>query len=445
MQVNVEDVSSLTKKMTIVLPKDYVEKRLDDAYNNLKSEVSLKGFRKGKIPRKVLEKNYGAKVQYDVAEKMIQDTYFDALEQENIDAVVHPEIKTHKYEDDGSFAYEAEVDIKPQFELGEYKGIEIEKPEIVVSDDEVGKELEELRKQMAPLRSVEDRGIQMDDIAVIDFQGYHNGEPMKQVHGENYSVDVGLGRNGKEFEEQLIGIKKGDDASHEIDFPDHFANPVLAGKKVEFKIHVKDVKERVLPELDDEFAKDVGEEFNSLEDLKNHIREKAIQKREESQRGDFADKIMMTLVEKHDFEVPRRLVAYEINALVKELENNLERQGMTLESAGMNREALAEQYKEAAERRVKGDFIIKKIGEQENIKLENEDVEKGFNRIAEQYQMPVSEVKKYFGNRDDLLPLMNELLNEKILKFLTDAAKIKIIPATSTEASSDNDTAKDEQ
>ncbi len=438
MQVNIEDVSALTKKMTIILPRDFVEKRLDDAYNNLKSEVSLKGFRKGKIPRKVLEKNYGAKVQYDVAEKMIQDTYFDALEQENIDAVVHPEIKTHKYEEDGSFAYEAEVEIKPQFELGEYKGIEVELPEIAVSEDEVEQELESLRKQMAPLRSVENRAIQMDDIAVIDFQGYHNGEPMKQVHGENYSVDVGLGRNGKEFEERLIGLNKGEDASHEIEFPSHFGNPVLAGKKVEFKIHVKDVKERVLAELDDEFAKDVGEEFNSLEDLKKHIHEKAMQSREESQRGDLVDRIMMKLVETHDFEVPRRLVAYEINALVKELENNLEKQGMTLESAGLNREALAEQYKEAAERRVKGDFIIKKIGEQENIKLENEDIDKGFNRIAQRYQMPVSEVKKYFGSRDDLLPLMNELLNEKILKFLTDAAKIKRVPASSEEAGSDN-------
>ena len=145
MQVNVEDVSALTKKMTIILSKDYVAKRLDDAYNSLKSDVSIKGFRKGKIPRKVLEKNYGAKVEYDVAEKMIQDTYFDALEQENIDAVVHPEIKTHKYGDDGTFAYEAEVDVRPEFELGQYKGIEIERVKIEVSDDEVEQEIENIR------------------------------------------------------------------------------------------------------------------------------------------------------------------------------------------------------------------------------------------------------------------------------------------------------------
>lgn len=444
MQVNVEDVSALTKKMKIVLPKDYVEKKLDDAYQSLKSEVSLKGFRKGKIPRKVLEKNYRTKVEYDVAEKMIQDTYFDALEQQKVDAVVHPEIKSQKFEEDGTFAYEAEVDVKPQFELGEYKGVGIEQPEIVVSDAEVEGELEALRKQMAPLRSVEDRAIQLNDIAVIDFQGFHNGEPMKQVHGDNYSVDVGLGRNGKEFEEKLIGLKKGDDASHEIEFPPNFTNPVLSGKKVEFKVHVKDVKERVLADLDDEFAKDVGDEFNTLEEVKTHIRDKAVQGKEESQRGDLTDQVMLKILEAHDFEVPRRLVAYEINALVKELENNLERQGMTLESAGMNREALAEQYNEAAEKRVKGDFILKKVAEQEELKLDDEDVEKGFNRIAQQYQMPVSEVKKYFSNRDDLLPFMNELLNEKILKFLLDEAKIKKVPAESAEKSADKDLSKDE-
>lgn len=435
MQVNVEDVSPLTKKMTIVLPPEFVSKQLDAAYNSLKSDVSIKGFRKGKIPRKVLEKNYGPKVEYDVAEKMIQDTYFDALGKVDIEAVVHPEIKSQNFDESGTFTYEAEVDVKPRFELGEYKGLEIEQPEIVISDADVDTELEAMRKQMAPLQSVEGRPVQENDIVVVDFQGYHNGEPMKQVVGENYSVDVGSGRNGKEFEEKLIGLKKGEETMQEIEFPASFANPVLAGKKVEFRINIKDVKERLIADLDDEFAKDAGEEFNSLEDLKGHIREKKRQAKETAQEGDLTDKLMLKLLEGHDFEVPRRLVAYEIDALVKELEGNLERQGMSLESAGMNREALAEQYKDAAEKRVKGDFVLKKIAEKEGIKLEDDDIEQGFKRIATQYNMPVSEVKKYFQNRDDLLPFMNELLSEKILKFLKNEAKIKEVPAQSEEKS----------
>lgn len=429
MQINVEDVSPLTKKMTITLPEAQVVQELESAYKKLNSEVSLKGFRKGKIPRQVLEKNYRPKVEYEVAEKLIQGTYFDALGKSKIDAVVHPDIREQKFAEDGTFIYTAEVDVRPQFELAQYKGLEIEQTALEVTDEEIAQELEVLRKQMAPLQSVEDRAIEKGHLAVVDFQGYHNGNPIKQVVGENYSVDVGSSQYGNEFEERLLGLKKGEETSQEIDFPANFANPILAGKKVEFKINVKDVKERVLPALDDEFAKEVGEEFADLEALKAHIREKKLQAKKDAQRGDLTDKLMRVLIENHDFEIPPRLVAYEIEAMIKELESNLERQGVTLEAAGFNRDALVEQYKLAAQARVKGDFLLKKVAEKEGLKLENEDIDKGFTRISEQYNMPVSEVKKYFSSRDDLLPFMAELLNEKILSFLLDAAKMKIVPA----------------
>jgi trigger factor len=429
MQINVEDVSPLTKKMTITLPEAQVVQELESAYKKLNSEVSLKGFRKGKIPRQVLEKNYRPKVEYEVAEKLIQGTYFDALGKSKIDAVVHPDIREQKFAEDGTFIYTAEVDVRPQFELAQYKGLEIEQTALEVTDEEIAQELEVLRKQMAPLQSVEDRAIEKGHLAVVDFQGYHNGNPIKQVVGENYSVDVGSSQYGNEFEERLLGLKKGEETSQEIDFPANFANPILAGKKVEFKINVKDVKERVLPALDDEFAKEVGEEFADLEALKAHIREKKLQAKKDAQRGDLTDKLMRVLIENHDFEIPPRLVAYEIEAMIKELESNLERQGVTLEAAGFNRDALVEQYKLAAQARVKGDFLLKKVAEKEGLKLENEDIDKGFTRISEQYNMPVGEVKKYFSSRDDLLPFMAELLNEKILSFLLDAAKMKIVPA----------------
>lgn len=429
MQINVEDVSALTKKMTITLPEAQVAQELESAYRKLNSEVSLKGFRKGKVPRQVLEKNYRPKVEYDLAEKLIQDTYFDALEKSKIDAVVHPDIRERKFAENGTFVYTAEVDVRPQFELGEYKGLEIEQVALEVTDEELSQELEALRKQMAPLQSVEGRVIEKGHLAVVDFQGYHDGKAIKQVVGENYSVDVGSGQYGKEFEENLLGLKKGEEASQKIDFPANFANPILAGKKVEFKINVKDVKERVLPALDDEFAKEVGEEFATLEALKTHIREKKLQAKKDAQRGDLTDKLMKALIETHDFEIPPRLVAYEIEAMIKELESNLERQGVTLETAGFNRDTLVEQYKLSAQARVKGDFLLKKVAEKEGLKLENADIDKGFKRISEQYNMPISEVKKYFSSRDDLLPFMAELLNEKILSFLLDAAKMKIVQA----------------
>ena len=430
MQVSVEDVSSLTKTLKIVVPEDIVSKKIENAYKELKAEVSIKGFRKGKVPRKVLEKGYGEKIKMEVGEKLVQDTYFDALEKTDCKPVVHPEIKSHKFADDGTFVYEAQIDIKPQFELGQYKALEVEMPEIVVTDEAVDAEIESLRKELAPLRNVDDRGIKANDLVVVDFQGFdENGEPIKPVKAENYSVEVGSGRNGKDFENACLGLKKGEEASRAVEFPPSFPNPILAGKKVEFKIKVKEVKEHVLADVNDEFAQDVGEEFKTLDSLKEHVRKKIEKQRSDAQIGDLTDKIMMKILEKHVFEVPNKLVAYEVNEQIKQLEDHLQKQGFTLESAGMNQEKLVNDYKDAAVKRVRGDFILKKIAETEDIKLSDEDISKGFERIAAQYGMAVDEVKKYFRSRNELLPFMNELLSEKILEFLRENAVVKKVGA----------------
>lgn len=427
MQVTVEDIGANTKRLKVVLPGDNVRKELENAYRKLSKSVTVKGFRKGKVPRKVMEREYGPKIEYDTAEKMIQESYFDALEQSKLDAVVHPEISSQKFADDGTFIYEADIAIRPEFDLVKYKGLEIEVESTEAGEDEVDAAIEAMRRENAPLRTVEDRGVRIDDVAIVDFQGFHNGQAMNQVKAENYSIDVGSGRFGDEFEKTIVGLKKGDKTEREIDFPENFPNPVLAGKKVNFEIELKDLKERVLPEVDDEFAKDAGDEYKSLADLKTAIRTRISKEKEDAEAGPMADKIMMQLLELHDIEIPDRLAAYEINAMIKEMEDNLTNQNMTMESAGLNRDELIGQFKETAVKRVKGDFILKKIAEVEKIKINDEDIEKGFMRIGERYNMPLDEVKKYFSNRDDLLPFMNELLSEKILLFLKDNAKLKTI------------------
>jgi len=442
MQVTVEDSGSNSKRLKIVLPADNVSKELEKAYRKLGKSVSIKGFRKGKVPRKVLEREYGPKVEYETAEKMIQETYFDALEESKLDAVVHPEIRNQQFAEDGTFVYEAEIAVRPEFDLGDYKGLEIEMESTAAGDDEINAALEAMRRENAPLRSVEDRAVQVDDVVVVDFQGFHDGKEMKQVKAENYSIDVGSGRFGEEFENTVIGLKKGDKAEREIDFPENFPNPVLAGKKVKFDIEIKEVKERVLPEIDDEFAKDAGPEYETLEDLKKAINEKISKEKEDAGAGTLADKLVMKLLETHEIEVPDRLVAYEINSMIKELEDNLTNQNMTLETAGMNRDELVEQYKDTATKRVKGDFILKKIAEVEGIKLVDEDIENGFKRIGERYNMPIDEVKKYFANRDDLMPFMNELLSEKIINFLRDNAKVKTVASAAADDAPEKGAAK---
>ena len=438
MQITVNEVGGLTRKLKIVLPKEEVNKALDAGFQKVKKDANIKGFRRGKVPRHILEKTYGQQVKAEVAEKLVQATYFDAIEKEKLDVVAHPEIKAPVFEDDGSFSYEAEVDTRPQFELNEYKGLEIEKQEISVTDEEIDSEVERLRKEIAPLRNIEDRAAQMSDIAIVDFDGFHDGEQMKEVHGENVNVDIGTGHHGQEFENGLVGMKKGEESSVEVNFTADSPNPMMAGKKIEFKINVKDIKERVLPDLDDEFAKDLGKEFDTLAALRDNVREKILTEKEQARSGDLLDKIMQKLVEANEFEVPSRLVQYEINEYIKQTEETLKRGGLTLESAGVNRAEAEERYRDTAVKRVRGDFILKKIADMEDIKVLDEDMNNGFARIAKQYNMTVPEVQGYFKSRDDMLPFIGELLNEKILNFLSEESKFIEVAAEQEEKPSES-------
>jgi len=437
MDVKIEETGVLARKVTITLPADDVQSKLKEAYDKLKKEVKIKGFRRGKVPRSIIEKHYKPQVEAEVGEKLVQDTYFDAIEKEGIDPVVHPEIKSVNYNDDGTFVYEAEIELRPEFELGQYKGLEVEKEEVEVTDEEIQLEIEEMRKNLAPLQAVTDRPIQTEDIVVVDFQGFHEGEAMPQVKNDNFSVEVGSGKMGPEFEEKLVGMNKDDEGAHEVDFPENHPNPLLKGKKVEFKIKVKEVQERVLPEINDEFAKDAGEEFNTLDELKASIKERIAKHREERLESTITDRLMQKLLDNTEFEVPNRLVAYEIEQMIKQTEQQFEQSGMSLEAAGLTREKLAEQNAELAKKRVRGDFILKKIAEVEDIKLADEDMDRGFKRIGDMYNMPVAKVKEFFQNRDDLLPLMNELLNEKILAYLREQS-VMVAPAKKEEAASED-------
>ena len=431
MEIAVENLSDLTRKLTITLPKETVGPALDKAYAKINKEVKLKGFRRGKIPQSVLEKNFRDQIQAEVGEKLVQETYFEAVEKEGLEPVVHPEIAEHRFPEDGTFVYVALVDIKPQIELKEYKGLEVEKPVLTVGEEEVDKELTLLQRHQAALKTAEEgHVIAMDDVAVVDFQGFHNGKAMKEVRNENYSVDIGMNRLGKDFEEKLIGMKKGDKALYEVDFPADYPNPLLAGKKVEFKVDVKDVKVRVKPELDDEFAKDIKPERTSLQALRDDIRARLQKAKDDALQGDLDDRIMHKLIELNPFEVPQRLVNYEIQEMLKQTEENLKRSGLSFESAGINLEELVEKNRDVAAKRVKGDFLLKKIAEVEEIKIADEDIQRGYQRIADQYRMTLDEVKKYFQRREEILPFMNELHNEKVLNFLREQARFtSVAPA----------------
>ncbi|PID77331.1 MAG: trigger factor [Deltaproteobacteria bacterium] len=416
MDVAIEELSELTRQVTITLPESAVKGRLDKEYERLRRESRMNGFRRGKVPLAMVKKAYQPQVEAEIGEKLVQETYFDIIEKQDFDVITHPNIKSIKYNDDGTFTYVAEVDVRPEFELGEYKGLEIEKPDASVPEEEIDKALASMQRDTATLKNVEDRPVQKDDIVLVDYQGFHNGHLMKQVKNEDYRVDVGSGRMGKEFEEKLIGMKKGEEASHEVPFTDTHPNPILRGKTVEFKIVVKDIKGRVLAPLDDDFAKDF--EHETMQEFRDHLRSREEEKRAGNADVGITDRIMEKLLERHDFKVPEKLVIYEAEQMVKQTEEHFRKNDMDLESVGLDRDRLAKENMPIAEKRVRGDFILKKIADVEEIKVNDEDMDRGFKRIGDQYNMSVAKVKEFFGSRDDLLPLMNELLNEKVLNFL---------------------------
>lgn len=425
MDIAVEQVADLTRKLTITLPPEVVKPNLDKAYARANRELSLKGFRRGRIPRQVLQQHFGPQIENEVGEQLVQESYFNATEQEQLDTVVHPEIHEQRFNEDGSFTYVAMVDVKPVFELGQYKGLEIELPPLSVSDLEIDLELQRIRRRQAAVQSApEGHAIAMDDLVTVDFQGFHDGKAMKAVHSENYLVDMGTNRLGEDFEKKLLGLHQGEKTLYEVDFPAKYPNPLLAGRKVEFKVDVKEVKVRVMPDLDDELAKDVDENYKSLDDLKNAIRADLTKAREVARQGDLDDKIMSRLVEQSSFSVPKRLVNYELQEILKQMEADLKLSGLSIETAGLDLNELVERNRGFAEQRVKGDFILKRIAEVEGIKLGNEDLERGYQRIADQYNMGIEEVKSYFKRREELLPMMHELHNEKVLNFLREQTKV---------------------
>ena len=429
MQVSIQPTGALGRSVTITIPAADVAPKLKSEYEKVRQSARMAGFRKGKVPMAVIEKTYKPQIEADLAEKLIQESYFDAIGKEDIDPVTHPEITDFKYNDDGSFTYEAAVEVRPVFTLAEYKGIEVERPVIAVSDEEVAVEIEKLRRELASLRDAGDRPAIEGDVVMIDFQGYFKGNPIKQVKNNDFSLELGSGKLDSELEKKLVGLKKGDEIRHKIDYPETNPNPFLQGREIEFHIKLKEVKERLLPEIDDEFAKDVSNTFSTLDDLKFSIRERRMKERLGQSEDTVIDKMMETLLQRHDFEVPKRLVDFEVRQMVKEAEDRLKKLGFTPEAAGMDLKRLAENSHEIAAKRVRGDFILKKIAETEKIKVDDADMERGFKRIGDQYRMSIAEVKEFFKSRDDLLPLMNELLNEKVLTFLKEAAVVKTAEA----------------
>lgn len=408
-----------------VSPEEF-ETGLDEAFKKVVKDVQLPGFRKGKIPRGLFESRFGVESLYqDAIDHVLPTAYIQAVEETEIDPVDQPNIDVEEIDRGKPIVFTATVTVKPEVELGEYKGIELEDEEVEVTDEEVDAAIEELQQQQAELILKEDGVIEEGDTAVIDFEGFLGDEPFEGGKGENHSLEIGSGQFIPGFEEKLVG--KEADAEHSIDitFPEEYHAEELAGKDATFKVMVHEIKEKEIPELDDEFAKDVDDEVETLDELKEKKKEELVQQKEQEIENKKREKLIETVTEGASVEIPEAMIDSEVEQMTKEFEQRLQQQGMTLEMytqfSGQTEEDIQKDMKEDAEKRVKTRLTLEAIFEVENLEVTDEDVDAEFEKMASMYNMDVEQIKGILGGNIDAVK--GDLSLEKTIQFLLDESK----------------------
>ena len=414
-------------KFEILVDGAEFEKAIDKAYNRTKSRYNIPGFRKGKAPRKIIELNYGKGVFFnDALDIVLPEVYPQAIDALEIDVVSQPQLDIKEIKEDGSIVLTADVDVKPEFTIENYKGVEIEKVEKEVSEEEIKNELDALLEKQSRMVEVEGP-VENGLIANIDFAGTLDGELFEGGSAEGYSLEIGSGSFIPGFEDQMVGKPVGEEFDVNVTFPEDYPAEELAGKPVVFKVVVNDLKKKELPELDDNFAKDTTE-FESLEELKNDIKAKLQEKADSEAQDEMKNAVVNAVAEKVEIEIPKSMIESQIDRQLEEINMQLSYQGWSLdkfaELSGQSIDEIREARREEAEKLVKNTLVIEKIAELENIEVTEEDVEKDMENFAKMYNMEIAKLKNAIGEAE-LDGIKNRLKNEKTVELLLNAATIK--------------------
>jgi len=441
MKVTVEDLSSVKKVLHIEVPKEEVVRELDSAYAQLKKTAKIKGFRPGKAPRSVLTRLYGKDVNADVTGKLIQSAFMEALKETELKIVGSPKVDPPELKDQTAYAFDAEVEVNPEISNIDFKGIALEKTKYELSDEEVDVQLKMLQKNLAKREKInEDRPLQVDDVAVIDYEGFKNGEPFAPTSKtENFLIKVGAGQIVKDLDDGIVGMAVGEEKEVDVTFPDDYFKEELVGQQVLFKVKLNEIREEILPEIDDEFAKGVSDKFESLEILKDEIRKNLAAGYEKRTEQEMNEQIFKNLLEQTEFEVPDTLVEGELEHIVRDAERSFEESNRSLDEVGLTVDVLKEKYRPTAEKQVRRHLILSKIIEQETMTLSDEELDQAFEEMAETYQQPVDHIKGYYNqNKEGLELFKHTMLEKKALKLIIDNGKItEIEPKEKTEAAED--------
>ena len=426
MSLQVEKLEHNMAKLTIEVPAEDVEKALQAAYLKERSKISLPGFRKGKVPRQMIEKMYGPEVFYDeAANHMISEAYGKAFDECELQIVSQPKIEVVQIEKGKSFIFTAEVAVKPEVTLGEYKGLKVDKVSTRVTQKEVDEEIEKERERNARTIDVTDRAVQDKDMVTLDFEGFVDGEAFEGGKGENYPLTIGSGSFIPGCEEQLIGAEIDKETEVKVTFPEDYQAEELAGKDAVFKCTVHQIKAKELPELDDEFASDVSESCETLEDYRAEVKAKIKERKEREGRQKKEDQAVEQAIENSQMDIPQPMIDLEAKQLADDFARRLMQQGMSAEQyfqlTGLSEDKIIEELKPQAEKRIKTRLVLEAVVAAEGIQVSDERLDEELQKMADSYQMEVEKLKEFMGENEKK-QMKEDIAVQEAVTLIADAA-----------------------
>lgn len=425
MDVSVEEINPVKKKLIVEIPVDLVSKEIDSAYEALKKKAKIKGFRPGKAPRSILEMYFKDYVKTEVIQRLIENTYEKAISEKNLQPVSPPLIDPGKLEGGKSFQYSAIIEVKPEFQLEGYLGLKLKQKKEPVREEDIEQRLNNLQNLHANLKTIEeDRLIKDGDYVIIDYEAKESGKPLEDGRAINFSVEIGKGQFFLELEQKLIGMKIGEERDIEVSIPKDYGYKNWAGKTISFNVKIKEIKEKVLPPLDDEFAKDVGG-YSTLEELKARIREDMERERELEWKQKLREEIIDQLIENNKFEVPETMIERQARSLASSMKVRINAQGLTLKDMNITEDELVKEFGEVAKRQVRMFLILERIAQKEGLNVSEEEIEERIRDISERVNQKFEVMKRYYEKNDLIPELKNEILIEKTLNFLLEKAEIQ--------------------
>lgn len=424
MKTTIEEISPVKKKLSIEIPVEQVTGEMESLYREVGRKAKIKGFRPGKVPRGILERYFKDYVKTEAIQKLIQDTYPVALSETDLHPVSPPGIDPGELESGKPFQYFATIEVKPELKMENYLGLEIEGKREGAKEEEVEERLRNLQNLHASLKTIsEARPIQTGDFVILDFEGRMDGNPLGEGKTIDYTVEVGSGRFIPALEEKLIGLIPEEEREIEVSFPNDYSYTKWAGKTISFHVKIKEIKEKILHPLDDEFAKDLGN-YASLEELKAKTRGEIEQEKERTLERQLKDQVVEKLIQATPFEVPESMVGEQAKALVSDTKLRLATQGLDLKKLNLPEEKLQEDYREVAQKQVRTFLILEKIAAQEGITVTDEEAANRLREISEKTHQSFDVVKRYY-EKNELIPEVKAgILSDKTLSFLLEKANI---------------------